>query len=39
MIYKKEKPSSIKEKEELPLKIAQKSRLKKIHSEIETQTK
>lgn len=44
IIYKKEgKPSSEKaardEEEELPLKIAEKSRLKRLHTQIETKTK
>ena len=41
-VYKKEIPApaeSTKDEEELPLKIAEKSRLKKLHTQIETKTK
>ena len=42
-VYKREeKPSSAKaarDEEELPLKIAEKSRLKRLHTQIETKTK
>jgi len=41
-VYKKVEPSAKApeaEKEELPLKIAEKSRLKKLHTQIETRTK
>jgi len=41
-VFEKEKPASAKataDKEELPLKIAEKSQLKKLRTQIETKTK
>jgi len=38
-IFKKEKIKKEEEKDELPLKIAEKSQLKKLHTQVETQSK